>query len=85
MSQKSRGKVDNTGMGRMSKLTTIQSAADKAGVDCRKLAQALLAAGEQPEATLVSPKAEKPLFHAQKVEELAKSLVEEAGKSKKRK
>ena len=69
----------------MSQLTTIQSAADRVGVDSRKLAQALLAAGEKPEATLVSPKTDKPLFHAQKVEELAKSLVEEAGKSKKRK
>jgi hypothetical protein len=68
----------------MSKLTTIQSAADKAGVDSRKLAQALLAAGEKPEATLVSPKAEKPLFHAQKVEELAKSLVEAATKRRSR-
>ena len=85
MSQKSRGKVDNTGIGRMSKLTTIQSAADKVGVDSRKLAQALLAAGEKPEATLVSPKAEEPLlFHAQKVEELAKSLVEAATKRRSR-
>jgi hypothetical protein len=66
----------------MSKLTTIQSAADKVGVDSRKLAQALLAAGEKPEATLVSPQAEKPLFHAQKVEELAKSLVEAAKRRK---
>ena len=82
MSQKSRGKVDNTSIGRMSKLTTIQSAADKVGVDSRKLAQALLAAGEKPEATLVSPKTEKPLFHAQKVEELAKSLVEAAKRRK---
>jgi hypothetical protein len=60
--RKSRGKVDSADIGRMSKLTTIQSAADKAGVDSRKLAQALLAAGEKPEATLISPKAEKPLF-----------------------
>jgi hypothetical protein len=82
MSRKSRGKVDSADMGEMSKLTTIQSAADKAGVDSRKLAQALLAAGEKPEATLVSPKAEKPLFHAQKVEELAKSLVEAAKRRK---
>jgi len=59
------------------KLTTIQSASDQTGVDSRKLAQALLAAGEQPAATLlVQPKGEKPLFHAERVAQLAALLME---------
>lgn len=62
------------------KLTTIQSAADQTGVDSRKLAHALLAAGEQPAAALVQPKGEKPLFHADRVAALAKSLREVAEK-----
>jgi hypothetical protein len=62
------------------KLTTIQSAADQTGVDSRKLAQALLAAGDQPAATLVQPKGEKPLFYADRVKALAKSLRESAEK-----
>jgi hypothetical protein len=57
------------------KLTTIQSASDQTGVDSRRLAQALLAAGEQPAATLVQPKGEKPLFHAERVALLAKALL----------
>jgi hypothetical protein len=60
------------------KLTTIQSAADQTGVDSRKLAQALLAAGEQPAAALVQPKGEKLLFHADRVQALARSLREAA-------
>jgi hypothetical protein len=60
------------------KLTTIQSVADKTGVDSRKLAQALLAAGEQPAATLVQPKGEKPLFHAERVAQLAKDILDAA-------
>ena len=62
------------------KLTTIQSAADQTGVDSRKLAQALLAAGEQPAAALLQPKGEKPLFHADRVAALARSLREAAEK-----
>jgi hypothetical protein len=62
------------------KLTTIQSAADQTGVDSRKLAQALLAAGEQPAAALVQPKGEKPLFHADRVQAIARSLRESAEK-----
>jgi hypothetical protein len=60
------------------KLTTIQSAADQTGVDSRKLAQALLAAGEQPAAALVQPKGEKPLFHADRAKALAAALKEAA-------
>jgi hypothetical protein len=63
-----------------SKLTTIQSVADRTGVDSRKLAQALLAAGEQPAATLVQPRGEKPLFHAERVTQLAKLIMEAAAK-----
>jgi hypothetical protein len=75
------GKVDRTQNGTMAdKLTTIQSASDQTGVDSRKLAQALLAAGEQPAATLVQPKGQKPLFHADRVALLAKALLEAAEK-----
>jgi hypothetical protein len=62
------------------KLVTIQSAADSNKVDSRKLAQALLAAGEQPAATLVQPKGEKPLFHADRVSQLAKLILAAAAK-----
>jgi hypothetical protein len=63
------------------KLTTIQSTADQTGVDSRKLAQALLAAGERPAAALIQPKGEKPLFYFDRVKALAKSLRESAEKS----
>jgi hypothetical protein len=67
-------------MSMSNKLTTIQSAADQNGVDSRKLAQALLAAGERPAAALVQPSGEKPLFYADRVKALAKSLREWAEK-----
>jgi hypothetical protein len=67
-------------MSMSNKLTTIQSAADQTGVDSRKLAQALLAAGERPAAALVQPSGEKPLFHADRVAALARSLREAAEK-----
>ena len=62
------------------KLTTIQSAADQTGINSRKLAQALLAAGERPAAALVHPKGEKPLFYADRVKALAQSLKESTEK-----
>lgn len=75
--------TETYGRVRARKLVTLQTAAVENRLDKRTLAQAMLAAGEQPVAILEQPSGEKPLYFSERVKQLAQSLKDSTAKHSK--